>query len=45
MLRIFIKYGKPLENNMEKLIKNKLIEIFEQEEENFLNEEMKNKFY
>ena len=30
MLRIFSKYGKPLEDDKQKLIQTKLIEIFEQ---------------
>ena len=31
MLSIFIKYGKPLEDNETTLIRNKLIEVFQEQ--------------
>ena len=45
MLTIFVKYGKPLEDDEKTLIENKLIEKFEESQDVDLKRERKIKAY
>ena len=45
MLTIFVKYGKPMEDNEKTLIENKLLEMFQETQDEELKQERKFKAY